>query len=150
MSDGNGVSYIFIAVIIVLSVLLATGSSYFMLSRLGGFNQTQPTDNSNGQGEELGPTSEIGEFTVNLSNSRQFIRVNIVFEVSNEAVIEEINRRQPQIRDTIISILRARKAEDISSEGGTPKLRTDIMNKVNNQLIEGKVSNVFFTEFVIQ
>ena len=148
--EGSSVSYVFITIIIILSVLLATGTSYFMFFKLGGVGGGEEESTAQAQKQKLGPTTKIGDFVVNLAEGKTFVKVNIVFEVSNEKVMEEVGQRSPQIRDTIISILRKQNQEEISSVEGTRKLRTDIMKRVNENLMKGKVTNVFFTEFVLQ
>ncbi len=148
--ESSNVSYVFITIIIILSVLLATGTSYFMFVKLGGGGGNGEDSAAQAQKEELGPTTKLGDFVVNLAEGESFVKVNIVFEVSNEKVMEEINQRSPQMRDTIISILRKQNQEGVNSVEGTRKLRTDIMERVNDNLMKGKVTNVFFTEFVLQ
>ena len=149
MSNGNsGVSYTFIIFIVIFAVFLATGSSYFMFSRL--VSGDDAVELAEGQKEELGPTVNLDQFIVNLGADRSFAQVNIVFEVSNSDVIDEINERTPQIRDEIISILRGKSLEDINQPEGPRELREEMMQEINKILMEGRVTNVFFTEFVIQ
>lgn len=150
--DKKGGMNFSLIVAIVVSVMLATGSSYFMMTKFGGLSTNNNSQQAKAESdmEELGPTSEIGQFMVNLAGGRRFIKVNMVFEVSNQKVIEEISQRTPQIRDTIISILRTKEYDTINSSGGSRRLRTEIMNTINKKLLKGKVTNVFFTEFVVQ
>ena len=151
--NGNGgVNYILLVVIVVVSVLLATGGSYFMLLKFGGLNDNNKKEKTETKEtiKKLGPTTKLSQFLVNLSDGQQYIKVNITFEVNNEKVVEEVTNRKPQIRDTIISILRTKKYKEITSNKGTRELRTEIMNNVNRVLVKGKITNVFFTEFVVQ
>ncbi|MCK8826305.1 flagellar basal body-associated FliL family protein [Natroniella acetigena] len=146
--EKSGLNYSLI-VGILIAVVLATGISYFMMVNLAGIDQSEESEVST-TARELGPITEIGEFLVNLAGGRRFIRLNITVEVDDADVAEEIDRRRPQIRDTIISILRSKEQEEISSEQGAMELRSEIMEKTNEKLLEGTVTNVFFTEFVIQ
>ncbi len=149
MSDEQGESFgmIKLVVVVVLSVLLATGTSYFMFNKLVGADDI---DKAGADVRELGPTCDIGQFLINLANGRRFIKLSIVLEVSNDKVIKELGKRKPQVRDNIISTLRKKDYKDITSSQGDRRLRTEIMNKINEHLLEGKVTNVFFTEFVVQ
>ncbi|TDX51922.1 flagellar basal body-associated FliL family protein [Orenia marismortui] len=135
-------------IVVVLTVLLATGSSYFMFTKLGGMNNNK--EEVNKASKELGPTTSIGEFLVNLADGRRFIKVNITLEVSNDEVVSEIGERTPQVRDAIISILRNKDTKNINSNDGVRKLRMEIMDQINQNLLKGKITNVFFTEFVVQ
>src|SRR6056297_604738 len=67
--------------------------------------------------KEVGPTHELGSFTVNFSetDNYNFLKASIVFEVSHDKLTEELNKRDPQIRDLVISILRSQKPEDIKA-----------------------------------
>ena len=140
---------------VILSVLLATGSSYFMLMKFGGLgSSSQEGDNKEQTKSEeikkLGPTHNLNQFLVNLSESNSYVKIKISVEVSNSEVITEIQNRTPQIRDIIISILRSKKMKDINNNPAAKDLREEIRTRVNQNLAEGKVTNVFFTEFVVQ
>jgi flagellar FliL protein len=150
MSEAKGGNNIIIIILaIFISVLLASGASYFMFTKFVG-SAANSEAQINGASKELGTTTAIGQFLVNLADGRRFIKVNIVLEVSNDKVVAELTERQPQIRDAIITILRGKDNNQINSNEGVRKLRTEIMNKINQNLIKGKVTNVFFTEFVVQ
>ncbi|MBM7555349.1 flagellar basal body-associated FliL family protein [Halanaerobacter jeridensis] len=141
---------------VVLSVVLATSLSYFMMMKFGGLgngNAENGTEESKKKKEEvkkIGPTHNLDQFLVNLSGSNSYVKIKISVEVDNKDVIEEIQNRTPQIRDTIISILRSKEMKDISNNPSAKKLRQEIRNRVNQHLAQGKVTNVFFTEFVVQ
>ncbi|MGM0445256.1 MAG: flagellar basal body-associated FliL family protein [Bacillota bacterium] len=103
------------------------------------------------QSRELGPTYQMGEFTVNFAeaNNFQFLKASIVFEVSHDKLTEELNKRKPQLRDLIISVLRSQSPEDIKSPS-TQGIKDEIKNVINNNLNTGEVKNVWFTQLVIQ
>jgi len=151
MSEEKGGNNIIIIILaIFISVLLASGASYFMFTKFALGNNTNNRAQTDNTSKELGTTTPIGQFLVNLADGRRFIKVNIVLEVSNDKVVAELTERQPQIRDAIITILRGKDYNQINSNEGVRKLRTEIMNKINQNLIKGKVTNVFFTDFVVQ
>ncbi|NMB01315.1 MAG: hypothetical protein GX971_07330 [Firmicutes bacterium] len=103
--------------------------------------------------KEMGPTYPVGEFTLNLastSNQRRFIRTEIVLEASDKKVVTELENRQPQIRDQLISLLRSRTAEELSTEKGMEVLRFDILTAVNEFITRGEVTNVFFIDLIVQ
>ncbi|MGM0370613.1 MAG: flagellar basal body-associated FliL family protein [Bacillota bacterium] len=150
-NNGFNISMI---IAIVLSVLLATGMSYFMMMRFGGLstNQEEQTEEEETKKEvqRLGPTHNLEQFLVNLSESNSYVKINIAVEVDKEEVIEEIETRSPQIRDTVISILRSKKIKTIQDNPQAKDLREEIRTAINQYLADGSVTNVFFTEFVVQ
>lgn len=148
MSDETQNFKLMLIAMVVLSLIIAAGTSYFMLSQLGG-NVTQKSKNQESV-TKLGPTYKVGNFTVNLAGGRRFVRVNLAVEVSDKAVTEELKGRNPQVRDAIISILRNKKEKDINTQSGARDLREQIRKQLNKFVSEGKISNVFFTEFVVQ
>lgn len=137
---------------VVLSVVLATSLSYFMMMKFGGLTNGEQKGEPKQQEEvkKLGATHSLNQFLVNLSESNSYVKLSISVEVSNKDVINEIKNRNPQIRDTVISILRSKKMEDISDNPSARKLREEIRKNINQNLAKGKVTNVFFTEFVVQ
>lgn len=102
---------------------------------------------------EIGPTYEAGEFILNLASTgvhNRFIKTEITLEAKDKRTINELEKRQPQIRDAIISLIRARNGEQLRSEAGLELLRLEIMACLNKILIKGEVCNVYFVDLYIQ
>ena len=101
--------------------------------------------------DEIGPTYQLGDFTVNFAENQnyQFLKASIVFEVSHAKLNEELNKRNPQIRDLVISILRTQTPDDIKAPT-TDNIKSEIKTKVNDKLNTGEIKNVWFTQLVIQ
>ena len=89
---------------------------------------------------------------VNLAGTKgqRYLKVSIKFEVTDDSVVEELNARKPLILDLLISILSSKNIEDVSNTVGRNRLRCEIIDKANAEIVSGKVINVYFTEFVIQ
>jgi flagellar FliL protein len=113
--------------------------------------------------EELGPIVPITpEIIVNIaseSGAEHYLKVNISLEVRMEPgkknaekspVVAEITKRIPQIRDTVITILRGKTKEKIDQKEGKDLIRSEIIKSINKYLISGEIKNVYFQDFVIQ
>lgn len=102
--------------------------------------------------EEVGPIFSLDTFIVNLADNggRRFLRVTMDLELKGDDIVDEAEKRLAQIRDSIFTILPAKKFEDIHGVEGKIALRNEIMSTINGFLKNGEVVNVFFTEFVIQ
>ncbi|XGC80375.1 flagellar basal body-associated protein FliL [Bdellovibrio bacteriovorus] len=102
------------------------------------------------QKEVIGKVIPLETFIVNLAGSkgRKVAKVNMELEVQGEHVLEEIEKRKAQVRDIIIIILSSKSFEDVSSREGKDNLRNEIKDTINSFLVQGKISNVFFTEFI--
>ena len=102
----------------------------------------------------LGPTVEVGDFVVNLAPGPgltvRYARVGVVVEADKPEVVEQLRRRDPQVRDVIIGLLRTKRVEDLSTREGLDQVRRELVESLNQLVSRGKVVNVYFTDFVIQ
>lgn len=138
-----------IALIIVASVGSAF-TAYLILSENDlPFASASSNDNLK---TDIGPTFDVGEFTVNLAGTSpsRFIRTGIVLEFDDKSVIKEADRRLPQLRDQIISIIRSYSAADLNTKKGDQQLKANITDSINDILISGEIIDVFFVDLVIQ
>jgi flagellar FliL protein len=100
----------------------------------------------------VGPMLEMDTFIVNLlsENGRRYLKIKINLELEDEELLEEVNSKIPVLRDSIIRIASSKNLEEISTEKGKEKLKDQIVTEINLNLKDGKINNVFFTDFVIQ
>ncbi len=89
---------------------------------------------------------------VNLAETKgqRYLKVNLQFEVPDDKVLDELGARTPVLLDLVIGILSSKTIEDVSHTVGRNRLRREIIDKTNSELVSGRVMNVYFTEFVIQ
>lgn len=148
MADGKeGLGFRTLLMIGILMIIIAAGTSYAFMTFFADGGEAQVSTVN----KEIGPTYSLGDFVVNLSGSGgyQFIQASIVVEVDSEKVVSELDRRSPQIRDIIISILRDQKLEDIE-EPGAKIIKNQIRFNINKVLSTGEIKNVWFTQLVVQ
>jgi flagellar FliL protein len=100
----------------------------------------------------VGPMFEMDTFIVNLlsENGRRYLKVKVNLELEDEALQEEVTQKIPVIRDIVIRIASSKNLEEISTENGKNKFKDQIVSEINRNLQDGKINNVFFTDFVIQ
>jgi flagellar FliL protein len=100
----------------------------------------------------MGPMYKMDTMIVNLADrgGKRYLRVTMQFELSTPEVVEEIEMRLPQIRDTILMILPAKLYADISTTQGKVALREELMAQLNGYLKKGVINTIYFTEFVVQ
>ena len=106
----------------------------------------------------IGPTYKLDTLIVNLADQggKRYLRVTMDFElkpsenVEVKDVIDELDKRLPQIRDTILMILPSKQYADIATTQGKIALRDEIISKINPNLKKGQISTIYFTEFVVQ
>ncbi|NLJ79464.1 MAG: hypothetical protein GX335_00345 [Firmicutes bacterium] len=136
-------------------LIVATVGSAFatVLIFRGGTDKADSLAVDSAQKRDIGPTYEIGEFVLNLAPNgvqNRFIRTEIVLEIRDKKTERELEKRMPQVRDQIISLVRAYRSEELRSEAGLELLRLEIVNSLNRLLLKGEIINVFFVDLYIQ
>jgi flagellar FliL protein len=115
--------------------------------------QNQPTKSYRSKSSlTVGPMFELDTFIVNLlsENGRRYLKVKINLELSDEELTNELNSKMPVIRDIVIRVASSKTLEEISTEKGKEKFKDQVVSELNFSLKDGKIKNVFFTDFVIQ
>lgn len=89
---------------------------------------------------------------VNLAetNGERYLKVMFSIEMEEMEVVEELEAKKPQILDMLINILSAKTMDSIATTSGRNMLRQEIIDKINALLENGRISNIYFTEFVVQ
>ena len=95
---------------------------------------------------------EMEEFQVNLADEggRRFLRVEMFVGYENEAVGEEMDRRMPEVRSEINSLLSEKTVSEVQQPGGHEELKEDLIDMLNGMLVTGEVSDIYFYEILIQ
>ena len=95
---------------------------------------------------------ELDTFLVNLSDpgGRRYLKVNVKLELSNQQVIKEFNARKYELRDKILMLLSSKRFDDIATLAGKIALKQEIVSRLNAGLKDGRVQQVYFTEFLVQ
>lgn len=102
------------------------------------------------EGEEpLGALFPFESIVVNLSGGG-YLRTQIQVEFVERDIPKRFYMRLVPIRDSLIALLAARKADQLGSQTGRDTLKTEIKEVINETLRKQEVKNVYFTQFVIQ
>ncbi|MEE4356268.1 MAG: flagellar basal body-associated FliL family protein [Desulfococcaceae bacterium] len=148
-----------IIMIIVFLLLLfgAVGAGfYFMWGKINDINakdmKSEVKEKSSEEKTEIGPLVELDVFILNLAdtNEQHFLRVKIHLETENMEVSEEVNKRLPQIRDYIISLIPTKTSEEILKAEGKEILRSEMLKGLNGFLHSGRITRLYFNDFVVQ
>ena len=108
--------------------------------------------NSSAEQAKPGILHSLEPFVVNLidPSGKRYLKVRVELELSNKLVESQVNERLPQIKDSLLILLSSKSYEDIETVEGKLRLKQEIMARINNLLTQGRVRNIYFTEFVIQ
>jgi flagellar FliL protein len=151
----NKFMFLVIAVLLVLTIGLAAGF-FMMWNKLSALstqaNMAATSQNGRAQAAALGPLYSLDTFIVNLADAgrNRYLRVTMDLELAESADAGKLTERLPQIRDSILMILPSKQFDDIAGMEGKIALRDEILAKLNSLFGNTVVTNIFFTEFVVQ
>lgn len=147
--------FLIVAVMLVITIGLAAGF-FMMWNKLSEINVAANgvanTETDPNQAAQLGPLFSLETFIVNLADSERsrYLRITMDLELIAATDTDKLNERLPQIRDRILMILPSKRFEDIASIEGKTALRDEIIEKLNSLFPEAVITDIFFTEFVVQ
>lgn len=101
---------------------------------------------------DIGPMVDIKQFIVNIisEDGTHYVKASLTLELSNEAVLEEANKRMPQVRDAVLLLIGNKTFEELQDLQGKKQLKAELKSKINSFLKTGRVKNVYLTDFVVQ
>ncbi|WP_413575913.1 flagellar basal body-associated protein FliL [Bdellovibrio sp. HCB290] len=161
-SGGSGQKPILLIALAVINMLIVAGVGFMLYKGkqkeaaepkiedvIKGEAETQHKEAAE-EKEVVGKVVPLETFIVNLAGSkgRRVAKVNIELELKGDKAAEEIDKRKAQIRDIIIIILSSKTYEEVSTREGRDSLKNEIKDTINSFLVQGKISNVLFTEFL--
>ncbi len=102
--------------------------------------------------EDIGVQFDVGTFIVNLQDkdADRYLKITIVLDVQDDKIKAELEKRLPQVKDAITTLLFTKSSKELRTAEGIEELKEEILKRVNAILPIGGVKNVYFTDFVIQ
>ncbi|QGT99174.1 hypothetical protein SYNTR_0581 [Candidatus Syntrophocurvum alkaliphilum] len=129
--------------------LIAMGASYFMMQ--SALKPLLPDEDTEQEKLATGDLVLIDQFTTNINDiaGSRYLKIEIYVEITDEKAKESIEERMPIIKDGILTILSSKNVADFdASNWGS--LRQEIKEVVNSKVGINAVSNVYFTDFIMQ
>ena len=83
-------------------------------------------------------------------SSGEVFSCTLTLSSAEETVIEELKSRDPQIIDLILNYLSAKTIPELSDVEKREEYRKEIIQKLNSILLEGNVTNLYITQWIIQ
>ncbi len=107
-----------------------------------------------GEAGKAGATTvfPLEPFIVNIYDGQEarYLKLKVEFEMAGPEVKNEIDSRQAPLRDAILVLLTTKTLQEVQDLQGKNQLREEILTAVNKILPPGKVTRVYFTDFVVQ
>jgi len=95
----------------------------------------------------------IDDLVLNPAGSRgkRFLRLGVALEAETGAgVVAELTTRSAQIRDLLIRKFSSRTIDELSDPTVREEIRLTCIDEINANLAGGKISNLYFTDYVLQ
>lgn len=140
----------------LLGVLLLGGGGGAAWFFMGGQKEEGAKHAEDAQGEkhaqEPGPVMELDPFLLNLADRDElrFLKVSIKLELDRPEENTDYQNKVPAIRDALLVLLSSKESQLLRTVNGKRRIREEILTRVNGVMSKGKVSNVYFTDFIIQ
>ena len=145
-------------VVLLLLLLVGGAASYFLF-----FKEEPPPEKPADPGldvpvpelnqkSDIGPMVDISEFIVNIISDEEnhYVKAALTLELDSDKVTEEVNKRMPQIRDSILLLVGNKTYEELQDLQGKRQLKAELTSKINAILQSGSVKSIYFTDFVVQ
>ena len=134
-----------IILLIILIVIGALGAAAYFV--LGG--KSEKSEAKKSIDEIVASSVDVEEITTNLK-SDNIIRLAIKLETDSDKSKEELEKRDFQVKDAVISLLADTNADQIEGDKGKETFEKELKDKINSYLQEGKVEKVYITSFNLQ
>lgn len=93
-------------------------------------------------------------FIVNLADSKgigkRYLKLTMEIEVNGPEQKALVDRKVPQLRDTVLLMLSSRTIAEITSMEAKLELKQILLARMNRAVGENIIQRVYFTEFVVQ
>ena len=139
--------WIIIGVVVLVVLGAAVGGGLYVMNNVLGSKQEAAK-----APPIIGTMWTLDPFIVNLMDNggERYLKVVMQCEVADPTIIPELDLVKPRVRDSILDLLSSKTLADLADAPGKQRLREEIILRVNNSITRGRISKVYFTEFVIQ
>lgn len=147
----KGKNKIMVSVIVLVAILIGAVVSFGFTS-----GKAQDMIANFSKEEVIEITVPLEEFLINLdsgeSAKKNFLKIELALYSTEEGADELLNANVPQIRDTIISVLRKKTVGTVfeEEENSNLKMKKELMDAINQKLDTDVVSDIYITNIVTQ
>ena len=134
--------FIFIIIVVIILLLFSLlAYSYFTKSLF--FKEKEKTN-------DTGYTYGMEELIINLKDGNRYLKTRICLGYGEKKDGNLIKQKETLLIDNIISILRSKTKEEIMPVGNTQNLKEEIKNRLNGELKENIITDIYITDFLVQ
>jgi flagellar FliL protein len=153
-SGGKSRRKLWIMIGVLVFMVVAAGFAFLAYPHFRGAQKASPASKAkqNSNREEVKAILALEPFLVNLADTDEIRFLKTTFQLGlAEAPDEEVKGPiMAAMRDSIISLLSSKTAEQILTPQGKDKLREEVRSRVNSISPKVKVLEVYIVDFVVQ
>ena len=116
----------------------------------GGDSKGEKKGDKKEAGKAVDGVIDIGPLVVNVLSNKGYRYLKLTMQVQCEDNSTAERLVKPDAKEDLIFFLSTKLAEDLLGDAGKMVLRKDLLDLFGKYAGQGKVKNIFFTEFVIQ
>ncbi|GAB6258762.1 flagellar basal body-associated protein FliL [Peribacillus sp. N1] len=135
-----------IMLIILVAITLVGVIAVVVVTKL---SETTSAEDKPSIDEIIKSSVEIPEITTNLAGN-DYIKISFTVQTENKKAKEELEKRNFQVKNIIITELSEMKAEELTGKKGKEKLQEALKTRMNELMEEGKVEKVYITSSILQ
>jgi flagellar protein FliL len=155
--EGSKKTMMIVVVLVVSLACIGAGLFFYLKSSGGESSHSSGAKKSGGhapKNEEPAAIFAMEPFVVNIRDNSdvRYLKLKVEFEVVAEGkeVKAELDPYLPQVKDAILMLLTSKTLDEVKDISGKTRLKQEIMSSACRIFPRGKVTKVFFTDFVIQ
>lgn len=135
-----------ILLIILVSIVMVGAIAFFAINY---FDNESKKEKEPSIDEIVESSVEIPEITTNLQ-SGAFIRMSFTVQTDNKKAKEELEQRNFQVKNIIITELSEMKADDLTGKKGKEQFQELLKKNIGSIMQDGKVEKVYITSSILQ
>lgn len=84
------------------------------------------------------------------TDGTRFLVLSLALEMRDEAGLDAIESRDPEVRDVILTLLSTKTVQELADVTARPAIREELRGRLNELLGDGEVVRLYLPRFVIQ
>jgi flagellar FliL protein len=96
---------------------------------------------------------DLPELITNLNNNSprtSYVKLTVRLEVRKQPDVERVKAAMPRLQDLFLTYIREMRPQELRGSAGTYRLREELMARANLAAAPAKISDVLFTQMLIQ
>ncbi len=103
--------------------------------------------------EKFGRVVTLDSVVVNVAQTegRRYLKATVQIEIpGDDKVAKEVEARKPQLLDLLVATLTQKSLAEVTAVNALDRLRSEVQERMGQELGREKIRRIFITEFVVQ